>query len=72
MSGDDSVRLVVDADVCVGIGQCEALEPEVFEYDEDAGFAAVRDGATLSPARADAVIRSCPSGAISIGDADVG
>ncbi len=64
----DELRVRVDPDVCVGIGQCEMLEPEVFEYDEDAGLAGARDGATLSPERAAAVVKACPSGAISIVD----
>jgi ferredoxin len=62
----DEVRLVVDTEVCVGIGQCEALEPDAFDYDEDAGHASFRGGASLPADRADVVIRSCPSGAISI------
>lgn len=60
------VRLVVDGDVCVGIGQCEALEPDVFTYDEAEGRARASDAATLPRQRADVVARSCPSGAISI------
>jgi ferredoxin len=60
------VRLVVDADVCVGIGQCEAIEPDVFVYDESEGRAEARADAYLPRDRADAVMRSCPSGAISI------
>mgnify|MGYP001819883176 CR=1 FL=1 len=64
----EQIRLVVDADVCVGIGQCEMLEPEVFEYDEDAGLASVRDDATLPRDRADAVVKACPSGAIKIAE----
>ena len=60
------VRVVVDPDVCVGIGQCESLEPDVFVYDENEGRAEVRPGALLPRDRADAVMRSCPSGAISI------
>lgn len=63
MSG---VRVTIDADICVGIGQCEALEPEVFVYDEDEGRARVRDGATLPPDRAEAAVRACPSGAIAL------
>jgi ferredoxin len=66
------VRVVIDAEVCVGIGQCEALEPEVFVYDEDEGRARVRDGATLPPERAEAAVRACPSGAISIVDESSG
>ncbi len=64
----DQIRLVVDADVCVGIGQCEMLEPDVFEYDDEAGLASAKDGATLPRDRADAVVKACPSGAISIAD----
>lgn len=66
----DEVRLVVDTDVCVGIGQCEALEPDAFDYDEDAGHASFRHGASLPADRAEAVIRACPSGAISIASDD--
>jgi len=60
----DAVKLVVDHDVCVGIGQCDMLEPDAFEYDEEAGLATVRDGVTLPADRAEAVIKACPSGAI--------
>lgn len=64
----ETVTLLIDPEVCVGIGQCESFEPEVFVYDEDAGFASARAGATLPPDRADQVIRACPSGAIRIVD----
>lgn len=62
------VRVIVDHDVCVGIGQCEMLEPDVFEYDEEAGLATAEDGATLSTERAATVVKACPSGAIKIAD----
>jgi ferredoxin len=61
-----TVHLRVDPDVCVGIGQCEMLEPEVFEFDEAEGRSTVREGATLPADRAEAIVRACPSGAISI------
>ena len=64
----DQVKLVVDHDVCVGIGQCEMLEPDSFEYDEEAGLATVRDGVMLPADRAHAVIKACPSGAIKVAE----
>lgn len=63
MSADDAVRVQVNAEMCMGIGQCEMLEPEVFELDDE-GMAKVVDGATLSPERAREAIDRCPSGAI--------
>ncbi len=70
MTGDgpvnnDSVTLTVDTTICVGIGQCEMLEPEVFFIDDEA-ISTVVDGATLPADRAARVIERCPSGAISI------
>ncbi|MEZ5378056.1 MAG: ferredoxin [Acidimicrobiales bacterium] len=61
----DAVRVRVDDTVCVGIGQCEMLEPDVFFINDDA-ISTVVDGATLSAERAAVVIERCPSGAISI------
>ena len=62
----DQVRICVDANLCIGAGQCELLEPEVFFLSDDDGLARVHDGAGLSRVKADAVIVQCPSGAISI------
>ncbi len=60
-----NVGLKVDAEVCMGIGQCEMLEPEVFELD-DLGIAQVHAGSVVSHARALELIDRCPSGAITI------
>jgi ferredoxin len=59
--------VAVDRDICVGIGQCEMLEPTVFFIDDEA-ISTVVDGATLDLDRARAVVERCPSGAISIVD----
>ena len=64
MSG--AVHLKVDLDRCIGIGQCEMLEPEVFRLDDEDGSSRVADGATLDRARAAEVVERCPSMAISI------
>jgi len=58
------VRLVVDEAVCIGIGQCEMLEPGVFRLDDDSGLAQVTADSALDGARAAVVIDRCPSGAI--------
>ena len=54
MSG--AVHLTVDLDRCIGIGQCEMLEPEVFRLDDEDGISRVADGATLDRARAAEVV----------------
>jgi len=61
-----AVHLTVDLDRCIGIGQCEMLEPQVFRLDDEDGIARVADGATLDRTRAAEVVERCPSMAISI------
>ncbi len=58
------VALVVDQALCVGVGQCELLEPDVFRIDDDSGLAQVIGGSSLPLSRADISIDRCPSGAI--------
>ncbi|MFE9422024.1 ferredoxin [Kitasatospora sp. NPDC006697] len=59
-------HLSIDADRCVGSGQCVVLAPEVFGEDED-GFGTVLPrqaaGALEDPMTREAV-RSCPNQAI--------
>lgn len=63
---DDLVKLRINDEVCLGVGQCELLEPETFELDDDEGMAHVKGEGKLPRARAEAVADRCPSGAISI------
>ncbi len=66
MSGEPgAVRLQVDEETCVGMGQCELLEPDVFRVDDDTSIASAADVAVPAD-RATAVIEACPSGAISV------
>jgi ferredoxin len=60
------VVVTIDADVCVGIGQCELLEPDVFALDDDLGYSAVIGTGRLPLGRAKVVIDKCPSNAIRI------
>lgn len=63
---DDLVKLVVDADKCIGSGMCEMLEEEIFLIDEDTNIAEVTGQGSLLSDRAAIVIDRCPASAISI------
>ena len=62
----DKVKVVVNSDVCIGSGQCEMLEEETFLVDDDTVIAGVVGTGLLPPDRAQVVISTCPTGAISI------
>ena len=65
-SADETVTVTVDDEVCIGVGQCELLEPDSFRVDDDDGIARVLNGGHLPRGRAEVVVDKCPSGAISI------
>ncbi len=60
------VVVQVDAEKCIGIGNCEMLEPEVFLLDDDTGLASVVGTGSLPLDRAEKVVAGCPSGSLSI------
>ena len=60
------VQVSVDRDVCIGVGQCELLEPDVFRLDEDEELAEVIGAGMLPRSRAEVAVDKCPSGAITI------
>ncbi|MEZ5343107.1 MAG: (4Fe-4S)-binding protein [Acidimicrobiales bacterium] len=62
---EERVSLVVDSDVCIGIGRCEMLEPDAFSVSDEA-IAQVDPATTFTRSRADEIVLECPSGAISI------
>lgn len=64
------VKLVVDAETCIGAGQCELLEPGIFLVDDDTAIASVIGTGMLPPARATQIVDRCPSGAISMHERD--
>ena len=66
MTSQDLVHLVVDTDRCIGVGQCELFEPEVFRLDDDTGISGLLGDGTLPRGRARVVVEGCPSGAIGI------
>jgi ferredoxin len=59
--------VTVDANRCVGSGDCATVAPMAFEVDEDTGFARVLPGgAHTDPARLERAAHSCPTGAIAL------
>ena len=62
------VLMVIDEDVCIGAGQCEMLEEETFLLDDDTVIAGVIGTAMLPVDRAEIVVETCPSQAISFVD----
>ncbi len=62
----DTVRLALDVDKCIGVGQCELLEGDVFRLDDDEGVAVIVGEPVLPVDRAVVVVEKCPSQAIQI------
>ncbi len=63
---EDLVTVELNAEVCVGVGQCELLESDVFRLDDDEGISTVIGDGQLPRRRAEIVVDKCPSSAISI------
>lgn len=58
---------IVDANRCVGSGDCATVAPTAFEVDEDTGLARVLPGAaSTDPARLERAAHSCPTVAIAL------
>ena len=51
----DLVRLTLDTEVCIGVGQCELLAPDTFELDDDEGTARIVGDADVDRALAEQV-----------------
>ena len=62
----DLVLVAVDSVRCIGGGQCEMLEPEVFLLDDDEAASSVIGTGVLPRLRAEVVVHRCPGAAISI------
>ena len=61
------VAVTVDADLCIGSGDCERLVPSAFHLDEDLGVAIPRE--TAATADLAAILRAaqgCPTQAIRV------
>ena len=62
----DVVRVTVDSQRCIGGGQCEMLEPDVFLLDEEDVVSSVIGTGELPRSSAEVVVHRCPGAAISI------
>ena len=65
----DLVRVAVEEARCIGGGQCEMLEPEVFLLDDEEVVSKVIGAAALPRRRAEVVVHRCPGAAVSIVEA---
>ena len=65
---NDTVLLTLDAEACIGVGQCELLEPTVFRLDDDENISVFVGERDLLRPRAEIVVDKCPSGAIQIAE----
>jgi ferredoxin len=61
-------RIVIDASMCGGFGDCADLAPDVFELDSH-GKALLLVGTSSDPTVLEAAA-ACPMGAISVEEAD--
>lgn len=63
----DAVRVRVDRDSCIGVGNCVAYAPTVFELDEE-NKAVVLDPASVDDDTLLEAAKSCPESAILVED----
>lgn len=65
----EMVLVTVDEEKCIGAGQCEMLEEDTFYVDDDTVIAKVIGTGMLERSRANLIVETCPSQAISIVEA---
>lgn len=71
MTPDEApVRVQVDQEKCIGSGTCEMFDESTFVIPDDDVVAQVVGSGEMSRSQALTVIERCPSGAISIVEAD--
>ncbi|MGH1491639.1 MAG: (4Fe-4S)-binding protein [Acidimicrobiales bacterium] len=56
----------LNVELCIGVGNCELLQPDHFTIDEDTGIAELTGDGVMAVAAAEEVVDRCPSGALSI------
>ena len=66
------LQVVIDRAKCLGNARCVVAAPEVFDVDDDGNAVLIVDGDIPDEhaAKVDLAIRSCPTGAISLGSDD--
>lgn len=68
-----TARVAIDPDLCIGSGECVRLVPVAFRLDEALGVSVPLPGAgDVEPEWLYGAEAGCPTGAITIGDAERG
>lgn len=62
------VTVALNVELCVGVGNCELLQPDHFTVDEETGMAELTGDGAMTSAEAEQLIDRCPSGALSIAE----
>lgn len=60
------VTVALNVELCIGVGNCELLQPDHFTIDEDTGIAELTGSGAMSLHDAQQVVDRCPSGALAI------
>ncbi len=63
---DAPVVVALNAELCIGVGNCELLAPDHFRIDDDTAVAELIGDGAMTLAAAEEVVDRCPSGALSI------
>lgn len=64
--GGELVVVALNAELCIGVGNCELLQPDHFRVDDDTAVAERIGDGVLSRSEAEQVVDRCPSGALTI------
>lgn len=60
-----SVHVIVDADICIGSGECAGLDPEAVRLDQGCAHVLIDP---MEAERAEQLCEACPVGALTIED----
>ncbi len=60
------VKVNLNTEACICVGNCELLQPEHFRIDDDDDVAVLIGDGEMSAEAAEEVVDRCPSGALSI------
>jgi ferredoxin len=67
-TSQNTVTVALNAELCLGVGSCELLQPDQFRIDDDTAIAELVGDGAMSRVDAELVVDRCPSGALSIAD----
>ncbi len=63
---EERVTVKLNVELCIGVGNCELLQPDHFTIEEDTGIAELTGDGVMALGSAEEVVDRCPSGALSI------